>query len=56
MEKMPVESELTRVAVRYLVIGFVDSDKFEIALVGAFKDPRYVTMGKSRNRDGYAFL
>jgi hypothetical protein len=54
MEKMPIEPELASVSVRYLAIGFVDTDKFNVALVSALEDPGYVTMGKSRNRDGYA--
>ena len=54
MEKTPIEPELTSVPVRYLAIGFVDSDKFDVALLSAFKDPGHVTVGKSCNRDGYA--
>ncbi len=54
MEKTPIEPELASVPVRYLAIGFVDTDKFNVALVSALEDPGHVTMGKSRNRDGYA--
>ena len=54
MEKTPIEPELASVPIGYVAIGFVDSDKFNVALISALEDPGDVTMGKSRNRDGYA--
>ena len=54
IEKTPIEPELASVPVRYLAIGFIDTDKCNLALVSALEDPGDVTMGKSRNRDGYA--
>ena len=54
MEKTPIEPELASVPIGHVAIGFVDSDNFKVALVSALEDPGYVTMGKSRNRDGYA--
>jgi hypothetical protein len=54
MEKTPIESEVASVPVGYLAIGFVDSCKFNVPLRSALKNPGDVTVGKSRNRDGYA--
>ena len=55
MEVTPIEPELASVPVRYLGIGFIDTDKCNVALVSALEDPGYVTMGKSCNRRGDAF-
>jgi hypothetical protein len=54
MEKVPIEPELASIPIRYVAIGFVDSDKFNVALISMLEDPGDVTMGKSRHRDGYA--
>ena len=54
MEKVPIEAEIASVPIGHVAIGFVDSDKFNVALSSALEDPRDVTMGKSRNPNGYA--
>jgi hypothetical protein len=55
MDKTTIEPELASVMVRYLAIGFVNSDKFNVAFVSALEDPGHVAMGKSCNRGGDAF-
>lgn len=54
MEETPIEPELASVSIRYVAIGFVDCDKFNVALISMLEDPGDVTVGKSRHRDGYA--
>jgi len=55
MEETPIEPELASVPIRYLGIGFIDTDQCNVALVSALEDPGHVTMGKSCNRRGDAF-